>query len=226
ILVVNNNEAQSYYEHEIIRCNVSYDVVHTLTDLYQKLLHNAYNGILIDLPTKMMATHEENILVHNELQAYPLLRLKYDNTDLSVRALSYFENQTINSIQAFIQKQCSKFNARCLRANERKPIHFNILLSQQENHHKKDINLNTVSGAVEKTVTGNISLSGCFIITSSDWSVIQNVSLTIIELDDQAPIHAEIRWRVAWGKELSIPGIGVRFTSCLPHQIESLRSWF
>jgi hypothetical protein len=95
----------------------------------------------------------------------------------------------------------------------RKVVHFNVLLSYDEPIGEK---------ALERTVTINISKGGCFLFSGRDWSNTPKAWFIINELQDKTPIAGDIRWTVEWGKQMTIPGIGLSFKHIKPSQLEKL----
>jgi Tfp pilus assembly protein PilZ len=95
----------------------------------------------------------------------------------------------------------------------RKVVHFNVLLSNDESMDEKKL---------ERTVMINISKGGCFLFSGRDWSDTSKAWLIINELTDKTPIEGDIRWSVEWGKQMTIPGIGLSFKHIKSSQLEEL----
>ena len=75
---------------------------------------------------------------------------------------------------------------------------------------------------IERTVTINCSRGGAFFFSAQDWKDLNTVWFIINELQDKSPIVGKIRWAIAWGKALKIPGIGISFKHINPNQMEEL----
>ena len=100
-------------------------------------------------------------------------------------------------------------------SSDRKRIHYNVVLSKSGDFSQ---------GNTEKTVTLNVSKSGCFIYTTGNWRINDRAAFTFKELDDNKPILATVKWKTVWGKSMQIPGIGVEFKEIGETQIKKIRS--
>ncbi len=178
------------------------DVASSFEGLYKAITKIPYNGILIDMPTKVVTLRKDKEMVDSILKQYPVARLTLNNKSgqLSV----FYSNQIAGSgtLDDFLAQQCRSFTARIIRSDLRRDVVFNVILS-------KSINISDENS--ERTVTINISRGGCFIFSIDDWEVNNDAWFTIKELTDQTPIRGQVKWKVDWGSKMSIPGIGVKF---------------
>ncbi|MBN1765428.1 MAG: hypothetical protein JW860_09250, partial [Sedimentisphaerales bacterium] len=76
ILMSKEGQARQQYEEALRRQQVEFDTVGTLAELTDMLKQKAYNGILIDVLSKVKESSEEQTRVHHILDMYPLARLK------------------------------------------------------------------------------------------------------------------------------------------------------
>ncbi len=191
------------------------DVATTINEFFIATIERPYNGLMIDMPSKIKNFRTDREKINNILQLFPVIQLTFNEKTNQMKA---FYSGLINgngSIDEFITHKCSPFNARKIRSLHRKVINFNVILSKTDNVY--DLNN-------EKTVTMNVSQSGCFIYSIDKWEINSNVWFTIKELTDQAPIHAQIIWQVDWGTYLNIPGIGLQFKDIKNCQLEDLQA--
>ena len=189
------------------------DVASSFEDLYKATLKIPYNGILIDMPTKIITLSKDKERVDSVLKRYPVARLTFN--DKSEQLCVFYSNQAAGSgtLEDFITKQCRSFIARTIRSERRRDIIFNVILSKTKNISDKNS---------ERTVTMNISRGGCFIFSIGDWEVNNDAWFIIKELTDQTPILGQVRWKVDWGRGMSVPGIGVQFKEINDCQLNEL----
>ncbi len=77
-LVSPEGELRDIYARAIKALDVRYDVVTTFKELYYAMEKVPYNGILIDLASKMKAPRDDLGLVENVLGHFPVLYLKWE----------------------------------------------------------------------------------------------------------------------------------------------------
>ena len=192
---------------------VSVDVASSFEDLYKAIVEIPYNGILIDMPTKILTLSKDKERVDSILKQYPVARLTFN--EKSGQSCVFYSNQVAGSgtLEDFITKQCRSFSARTIRSEHRRDIVFNIILSKSKNISDENS---------ERTVTMNILRGGCFIFSTDNWEINNDAWFIIKELTVQTPIHGQVRWKVDWGNEMSIPGIGVQFKEISDYQLNEL----
>lgn len=193
---------------------VDVDMVTSFSDLYMALKKTPYHGVLVDLATNVRATDVEKELVRKIQDTFHVLILKWGGTGVGIRTFSYKQDRASVTLQDFIHKQCGSIQARTLRSDIRKNVHFNIVLSRDAIIDEKSITC---------TITINASKGGCFIYSSEEWKCFSNVWLVMNELKDHTPIMSEVRQCYKWGKTMRIPGIGVAFKDINKCQIEEIR---
>ncbi len=213
ILVCKEGPARQAYLREATSIGLEVDSVPTFGDLFKSMITTAYHGVMIDLVTSVKASREEKGVVQDILDAFPVIQLKWDPETNNIHTISTGSSMNVNSLAHFVAHECQIFKPRAIRLNVRKTMHFNVLLSRH-----KDM----AQGIAEKSITINLSKSGCFLLSCQDWSDISDIWFVISELTDKRPIPGEIRWRQPWGKAMTMPGFGVSFKSILPGQLIQL----
>jgi hypothetical protein len=200
ILVVNNPLFRDRYLKELDSYDVDCRVVPSLRSLHERLIDNAAQGILIDFPTKIAASPEEQQLLHMPLQLFPVMLIRWDKNDDLVKGVSIGVEKNCCTTAEFIDIVGSKFQPRTIRAHPRLEVHLNVLLA--------------LPGIAEqqKTITQNVSLAGCFIIAAASFDGCPSCTFSIAELGSDKSIAGEIRWRAPWGVHPRFPGIGVKFS--------------
>jgi hypothetical protein len=212
LLVVKEGKAREKYLREVKPYGVNVDVVSSVGEICTQLTETPYNGIMVDLETKMKASADEKKLV-NELQSlFPLLQLKRDSATGIVRSLYIGQFVGGNgTLEDFLKEECRAFTPRTIRASMRKPINFNVILSPHPDLSRR---------RVEKSVTLNVSQGGCYLYSVRKWKVNETAWFVFKELDDLTPIQADVRWGVQWGKSMKVPGIGVQFRNLQETHLE------
>lgn len=203
ILTCGDEGTRQAYIEKITSPEVQVDAVSSLSELHQQLLENSYNGILIDIKTKMRATGREKELIHSLLDVFPVVQLNLDKATGEIRSLFFGQSEGRGTIEDFLRKECSSFKPRSIRADSRKDVNLNVLLSETENYSET---------SSDRSVTLNISKGGCFIYSTREWALQSLLSFSIKELPDSDPIRGEVRWQIPWGVSMRIPGIGIKFT--------------
>lgn len=202
ILTCGDEGTRRTYIEKIARSEVQVDAVSSLSELHRKLLETRYNGILIDVRTKMRATGREKELIHSLLDVFPVVQLNLDKATGEIRSLFFGQSKGGDTIEDFLSKECSSFEARSIRADSRKDMNLNVLLSQKENYRETD---------AIRSITLNISKGGCFIYSTMKRELQSPVSFRLKEFPDSGPIYGEVRWQIQWGSSMRIPGIGIKF---------------
>jgi hypothetical protein len=213
ILVCKEGDARQAYLNEMKALGVEVDVVSSYYEFFKTRASTPYQGLMIDLVTQMKMAVEEKNVSKEILGFFPTIQLKWDAESGSIRNISLGKATTSGSLKEFIHTECQSFMARAVRLNMRKIVHLNVLLSNDESMNEK---------ALERTVTINISMGGCFLFSGRDWLNAPKAWFIINELQDNIPIAGDIRWSVEWGKQMMMPGIGLSFKHIKPSQLEEL----
>jgi len=203
VLATRPGKACKLYLDAILDKNVSVDTVHSFSEMREAMIHNAYNGALIDLPLFVRSPRPEKDFLTDLVGKFPIIQLNYDFTHNEIHSLFYGKANGSGKLSDFLEIECKAFHARKIRSSIRKPAHLSIRISPGTGQ--------TYTG--EKTATLDISPVGCFIISSFDRTIFSEICFTIQELEDQTPITGQIRRVIPWGNGIKIPGYGVAFTS-------------
>ncbi len=215
LLVCSEGASLQKYIDESKGRDAQIDVATTTNEFFNATIETSYNGLMIDMPTKIKDFRADREKVNNILQLFPVIQLTFNE---KTNQITTFYSGLINgrgSIEEFIMHKCTLFSARKLRSSRRKVINFNVILSKTK--HVSDSNY-------EKTVAINVSQNGCFIYSIDKWEINSNVWFTIKELTDRKPIRAQVIRQVEWGTHMSIPGIGLQFNDIKDCQREDLQA--
>ncbi|RJQ63931.1 MAG: PilZ domain-containing protein [Desulfobacteraceae bacterium] len=213
ILLSGEGKEKQFYLDSISRLDVRMDTVSTFKQLEKKLLESAYQGVLVDLKTKVRALKQEKELAYQILEQFPVVQLRLDEQTQEIKTLYYGKSIGDGTLEEFILRDCRFFEPRILRAAHRVRIHFNVMLSPTGLFSEAD---------AEKTITCDVSRGGCFLFSSRKHHYRQRVFLIFADLKDRTPIIGEVRWVKNWGEALQIPGIGVEFKEITDGQISKI----
>jgi hypothetical protein len=158
----------------------------SLAELPIALLRTPVCGILLDLPTLVLASHEDKQAAQEPCEFYPFAKFKL--VEGEIRVLS-------RTIDGFIS-ECQQFKPRTIRQYARKERVLAVLLSADQGF-----------SSAEKAVTLNTSACGCFVFSVREWKLGDHVWLRF-------PGNSSIRrgtvctWH-PWGNNRILPGIGI-----------------
>lgn len=213
ILVSRKGEPEKAYLSELKKIGIKADVVSSFKELFKKMLETPYNGVLVDLMIRIGAPREDKVLVHEVLETFPVITMRWDTKTGVMSTFYYGQFKSGGTLKDFIDQECRSFKARKVRSSIRRNFHLNVMMSKNGDFSKEN---------VIKTITLNISGGGCFLYNTEDMGGISNVWIILKELDDKRPIHCEIRWIHAWGETMRIPGLGLKFLDISESHLEEL----
>nr|WP_203544873.1 PilZ domain-containing protein [Desulfovibrio sp. JC010] len=212
-MVAAPGDNRGVYLRALQEFDIQCDVAESLHDVALKHNKVKYSGFLIDIPTLLRSSAadkaEANLLSDN----FPVMRLSYKAVE-GIRCIptGKFSGHG-NTLDAFFKESCLNFTARSLRGTKRANKVLNVLLN-------RDISI--PKSHMEKSVALNFSAEGCFLYSVSKWKKGDTLWIAIMELDDKAPIKAEVQWVVPWGIKSQMPGLGVNFLSLSEEQADQI----
>lgn len=213
ILVCADTKEKKTYLDALESLDVSVDAVTSFKTLENVLLENPYHGVMVDMKTKIKAMKNEKELAYQILNKYPVVQLKLDDETGKIKTLSDGKSRHDDSLEEFIESDCRNFEARAIRSSPRTGYHFNIMLCKTDDFSERHS---------DRSITINISKSGCFIFSCMEWELNQQVSFRFTDLEDNTPIQGEVRWFKPWGRSVGIPGIGVLYTRINENQVQEI----
>ncbi len=213
LLIVQDGTGRDLYRRVIGRTGARVDTVAAIADFQGAVAQKAYNGIVVDIPTKIQALNRHKDLINSILDRFPVIQVNQEKTTGRIRALLYGQHERQGDLQDLIRDTCLSRPPRRFRANPRCDAHFNVLLARTRDF---------AMGNTERSVTLNISRGGCFIITTARHQIGQRVWIRIMEMDDKTPIACEVIHKRTWCQAMAIPGIGVRFETLTDDQQQAL----
>jgi hypothetical protein len=213
LLVAQSGDACALYEEALHRAGAQVDTVASIDAFYGAVTHFAYNGIVIDIPTKIKALSDHKDLVYSILDRFPVIQANFDRRSGRIRALLYGHHERSGLLEDLIREACWHSPPRKLRSEERKPLHYNVLLSTQGQFDPQTL---------IRTVTMDVSMNGCFLFSSARFQVGARVWMRVMDLYDKTPIVGIVRHKRRWGEAMVVPGIGVEFETIKESQRRAL----
>lgn len=203
LLICREGASREAYHAELALPGVLLVSLQSLMGFFQSEVYCPINGILVDMPTYMRCSEEEKRLLTELVGVFPALRLKCNEQTGEIRTLPFGTTYPGNAAPAvFVQTHCISFLQRRIRTCERSLLNMSALLRRsfpQDNN----------SGV--RSVTAHISCNGCFLVCFEPWNIGEDGWLTLLGLQDNAPIPVEISSVSLWGEVRSLPGMGVKF---------------
>jgi len=209
LLIASESDNQVIYLELLKKFEVTITVVPSFNELDESLTERFFNGLLVDFNTRFKAIKENRNFVYGLMEKFPVALLRLDRDHREIKAFYRGFSQKI-SLEEFIKKKCRPFNPRRFRYHVRKPIHFNIHISKNDDVPGNEQN--------EQSFTLNVSQGGCFAFSVQTWVRDDPVWLVAQELMNKTPIRGIVRHATPWGTELKIPGIGIEITDILTEQ--------
>lgn len=189
------------------RHGVLLKMVDDVRALIETLGETPANGIVLDVTRVMRATPHEKRVLQDFIESFPVLRVRMPGSKGSsdLRALS--------CVDAFFGCQCKEFEARLVRGNFRLSLNLPLLVARQRDPQFQQ---------AVRSCSMDVSEGGMFIMLSENFGSEQWVWLHLLDLPDDTPILAHVRWHRPWGAGLAVPGVGVKFARIKEEQHATL----
>jgi hypothetical protein len=210
LLIALEDTARNIYFEAISRCGVHVYAASSCLDFSQEICDQTFHGIFLDLPTKIKALKNNKNLVYGLLEHFPVCLLKiHEKTEEIV--CFHATLKLGGTMQDFIDHECRNSVPRMIRSDARKTIHLNVILYKSPDRNFP-----------ERSVTMNISKSGCFVFSIQEWEIDDDIWIEFLEISDGRLIHGTVRNSIKWGKLRRIPGIGIEFQNIFASRISEL----
>ncbi len=206
-------DIRQVYCNELSMIGINADVVATFRELYDSMAQNSYNGIVLDLNTKLKSSREENNLVRNILENFPVAELRWDSDTNKIGTYYQGQHKEGGNLEDFVNRICRFFDARKISTEKRIDLNLCVMLARSDDFKEENI---------EKTISINISEGGCHIFSKDKWEIGDAACFIFKELSDQTPIRGKVRWFTEWGKGIQPPGIGIKYEQVKEEQIIEL----
>lgn len=140
-------------------------------------------------------------------------RVRWDSTTSEIIGIIQNETYVDGTFwEVFIGLIKTNTDGRLIRKEERREKFWNVEI------------LSSIEGVRDHLFnTRDVSPGGMFIIYAHPPKLGSEFTLRIIEIDDQTPIKAIVRWNQTWGNKSNFPaGFGVEFTQITDLQKEQI----
>ncbi len=216
LLISGRQEAQEKYREALEKYGVQVVTTSSFKRLPGEAAEFRFHGVAVDLPTKIRALAKDREFIYKILGKFPIVQLKLNNKTGEIRTFQEGVDEG-DSLEVFIKRARLVANPKKFRYHPRKPIHFNVILSRENEF---------VEENDERSITMNVSEDGCRILSVQKWEPGGNVWLVINELSDKTPVRGKVRHTVSWGAAMTAPGIGLEFEDITEEQARELRDNF
>lgn len=215
LLLSPEGEKRQVYCNELHKVRIQFDIVDTFRDLYDSMAENPYNGIVLDLNSKLKSPKEETDLVKDILEKFPVAELRLDPKTKGVGLYYQGQHKDGGNLDDFANRICRVFDARRISTEKRIGINLSVMLARRNDFREEN---------VEKTITIDTSEGGCFIFSNDKWEINADAWFIIKGLRDQTPIRGKVCWYVEWGKGVQPPGIGIKYQEIKETQLNEILS--
>ncbi len=202
VIISKSNEFSFLFLEEIAHYNVEIEMVESWTAMQKLFVKAKYHGIFVDVKSKLGLSPEDKELANHIQGLYPVMYLKRKPDSTVIDTLLMGGAAEDSSVDNFIHNICANFPGRQMRICERKEIHFNVMAHPS---------LKLAEVHALKTVTMDVSYSGCFLMTSQPWELNSHIWLQFKEMSENDPIEGKVVHIAGWGKKMILPGLGIEF---------------
>jgi Tfp pilus assembly protein PilZ len=217
LIVVGDGEAGKAYAEAISDIGVGYDVAVCFNEMAALAKERPYCGLIIDILTLVRCSKEEKAIAYDSINIFPVLRVKWDKNRKKINLSPVeqaFSPDADSVLRMFIETRCKAFPPRRLRRHKRKQMTLNVVVSTEPSFPPE---------STYKSFTTNVSTHGLFLYTMERFQIEQRLWLKFMEIKDQAPVLAAVKWSLEWGVSRSVPGVGVSLEELSPAQERELR---
>ncbi|WP_027179089.1 PilZ domain-containing protein [Maridesulfovibrio bastinii] len=185
--------------------NFPLELTYTLEEFINRMMKDDCSGLILDIHKVMSEHPQERNRIFAIASGYPIVRTRMDK---------YGNRIFIDNPQ--VLKKENEWDAKVnVREEERVETDIQASISYENDPAMAD----SISVKLK-----NISLEGCFITTTEDFSEEQFINIRIETLSNKLPIVAGIRWYT--NKTHTHQGFGVKFIKILEEQREEIEKLY
>jgi hypothetical protein len=173
--------------------------VPSIAELCRTLPVTATCGIVIEIHMLVKATEAEKDMLHTMERIFPSIKTNW-NPEAGFRALYNDSGKSGEANMLAFVRDCRNFKPRALRKDKRHEKKFNALFWP----------IDASEASARRAVTLDVSAGGLFVATcdpppddSLVWVILREV--------DARPFKVLVKWALAWGVAMRIPGFGGSF---------------
>ena len=217
-LIVGDEKNSAFYQNHLASYDdIALEVYPNFVDFRNQSHGKLYSGFLVDIRTLIKSSSGEKLLFSHLLQHFPVMRVtKKPGSDtfsglLESKSLGRIKGQAL--LDAFINDLCRKNPPRDVPSGRQQGIFRSAYLYYSDDFPQEP----------EKAVIEHLTIKSCFVVTNEMRAQGSHVWLVLTEMQEQTPIHCEIKWVKPWAAgSLYLPGYGVSFIGIMEEQFAEL----
>jgi len=210
LLMVAGKDAALAYLSRLGELGAACDPVENMAALVAKLRTQAYNGIVLDVPTLIKDKSYDKRLITEVMDFFPLLRARSDAAGGRILALSPSGSLAPHDVLAdFVLTRAAAFPARRIRASARVRLCLNVvatLLAPEATEAAPGVPTGT-----RRSCVLDVSAGGCFVWDIEPPATGQRVRIEFSDRSGNPSALARVIWRLPWGERPALPGAGLEF---------------
>jgi hypothetical protein len=177
------------------------ELVHlsAISELFQKLPDTILSGVVVDIHLVLKANEAEKNWLQTMEEIFPNVRINW-NPGMGFRALYSDSGKSGEDNMAAFLEDCRRFKPRALRRDKRREKNFNVLFWPVGASEKE----------ARRAYTLNVSCGGLFVCTCDAPPEASFVWVKLLEVDER-PFKVLVKWALAWGGGMRVPGFGGSF---------------
>lgn len=193
VVVAHNGTTRDFVADLLKSMEIDAVLLASLGNLRSTLEKTPVCGILLELTTAITASATDKRDTQEHLELYPSAKFRLAGDQVLILG---------GTLEQFVAR-CGQFAPRKIRKEARDNRFLAVYLSADE----------TFQDA-EKTVTANMSDSGCFVCSAREWQVGGRVWLKF--LGNEIAICGTVCSTRSWGNNKFLPGIGIEVDESIP----------
>lgn len=217
LLIAEEGESRENYIQAFQSAGAAYDVVVSFESFLECVSETPYNGLVLDIPTKMKAFRQHQDFARRVVDKFPTLLVKWDPKLKSIKAIATDAQYEVETLVDFVRIHCRHAVPKRFRAHLRRNVNFNVILSESSALEPQ---------GMSKSATLNVSRGGCFVFCTTEYHRGTELWLMVNEFEDKSAIKATICHQVRWGREMKLPGIGLEFVRISASQSSAIDAYF
>lgn len=171
----------------------------SIVELFQQLPETVISGVVIDIQAVLRADEKEKNRLQTLEEVFPNVRTNW-NPEVGFRALYNDSAKSGEDNMAAFLEDCRNFKPRALRKDRRLDMNFNVLFWP----------IDAFAETAQRAYTLNVSYGGLFVCTCYVPPEACFVWVRLREVDER-PFKVLVKWTLAWGTGMHIPGFGGSF---------------
>ncbi len=132
-------EIRKAYCEELSKIGIQPDVVATFKELYDSMIQNSYNGVILDLKTKVQAHEEENTAIMSILERFPVAELRWDSNTKEIGIYYQGQQKEGGNLDDFVNRVCRLYDAKKISVESRFDMPLSVMLARNDDLREENI---------------------------------------------------------------------------------------